>query len=218
MPRAHALSKELKPYWSTADGVSVRLYQGHVLNVLARLPAQSIQTCITSPPYWGLRDYGTDKTLEIGSEPVMDCGTQGQAQCGQCFICTMVAVFRGVHRVLRDDGTLWLNLGDTYGGGPPGGSSKKQNRNKGSFGAGRGNGGLESGNLCGVPWRVALALQSDGWVLRQDIIWAKPSPMPESCRNRCTKAHEYIFLLTKSQRYFYDHEAIKDPNASVYFL
>lgn len=126
---------------------------------------------------------------QIGSEPSPDCGTHGQAQCGQCFVCTMVAVFREVRRVLRDDGVLWLNLGDTYAG-------------SGS--------GLPSGNLIGVPWRVALALQADGWILRQDVIWHKPGPMPESVRNRCSKAHEYVFLFAKAKGYFYDAEAIRE--------
>lgn len=199
----------IRPYWATTDmPPTVRLYLGNVEQVLSRLPAKSVHCVVTSPPYWGLRDYGVEG--QIGSEPIPDCGTSGQAQCSRCFVCTMVAVFREVRRVLRDDGTLWLNLGDTYGGGPPGGSSAKQESNSGSFGARAGNGGLPSGNLVGIPWRVVLALQADGWVLRQDVIWNKPSPMPESVRNRCTKAHEYIFLLTKGQRYYYDAEAIKE--------
>jgi hypothetical protein len=134
------------PFWESPRGW-VRLYQGDVREALALLPARSVHCVVTSPPYWGLRSYLADghehKGLEIGSEPSPDCGTHGQAGCGGCFVCTMVAVFREVRRVLRDDGTLWLNLGDTYA----------------------------SGNCGGVPWRVALALQADGWVLRQDIIW-----------------------------------------------
>jgi DNA modification methylase len=127
-----------------------------------------VQTCVTSPPYFGLRDYGHE-------------GQIGLEQTPEEYITAMVEVFRCVRDVLADDGTLWLNLGDSYGNG-------KQ--------------------LLGVPWRVALALQSDGWVLRQDIIWHKPNPMPESVRDRCTKAHEYLFLLSKSERYFYDAKAI----------
>jgi DNA modification methylase len=134
----------------------------------------------------------------------------------------MIRVFREVRRVLRDDGTLWLNLGDTYTGGGGYCPTAPSNQNGGSKESRQGGDegakppgpkfkGLPSGNLVGVPWRVALALQADGWVLRQDIIWAKPSPMPESVRNRCTKAHEYVFLLTKSNRYFYDAEAIREP-------
>jgi DNA modification methylase len=131
------------------------------------------QTCVTSPPYFGLRDYGHE-------------GQIGLEQTPEQYIAAMVEVFRCVRDVLADDGTLWLNLGDSYGPG-------KQ--------------------LLGVPWRVALALQADGWVLRQDIIWHKPNPMPESVRDRCTKAHEYLFLLSKSDRYFFDSEAMKEPAA-----
>lgn len=130
-----------------------------------------VQTCVTSPPYFGLRDYGHP-------------GQIGLEQTPEEYIAAMVEVFRCVRDVLTDDGTLWLNMGDSYGSG-------KQ--------------------LLGMPWRVAFALQSNGWVLRQDIIWHKPNPMPESVRDRCTKAHEYIFLLSKSERYFFDHEAIKEP-------
>ena len=129
-----------------------------------------VQTCVTSPPYFGLRDYGRD-------------GQIGLEQTPEEYIKAMVEVFRCVRDVLADDGTLWLNLGDSYGAG-------KQ--------------------LFGIPWRVAFALQADGWYLRQDIIWHKPNPMPESVRDRCTKAHEYIFLLSKSERYFFDSEAIKE--------
>lgn len=198
------------PYWS-APGAT--LYLGNVRERLRDLPARSIHCVITSPPYWGLRSYlekdHPDKQYEIGAEPSPDCGTHGQAQCGACFVCSMVSVFREVHRVLRDDGTLWLNLGDTYGGGPPGGNGK-QYSNKGSLGYTRGNGGLPDGNLVGVPWRVALALQADGWILRQDIIWYSPNKMPESVQNRCTKSHEHIFLLTKGPDYYFDSVAIEE--------
>lgn len=135
------------------------------------LPERSIHCCITSPPYFGLRDYGAD-------------GQIGLEQTPDAFVAKLVEVFREVRRVLRDDGTLWLNLGDSYGKG-------KQ--------------------LLGIPWRVAFALQADGWYLRQDIIWHKPNPMPESVRDRCTKAHEYIFLLSKSPRYYFNHNTIKEP-------
>jgi DNA modification methylase len=144
---------------------------GDVLTRLAELPNGSVRTCVTSPPYWGLRDYGQDD--QLGLEPTPEA-----------YVENMVKVFREVWRVLADDGTLWLNLGDSYG-------EKKQ--------------------LVGIPWRVAFALQADGWYLRQDIIWAKPNPMPESVRDRCTKSHEYVFLLSKSPRYYYDYEAIKEP-------
>ena len=136
---------------------------------------KSVQMCVTSPPYFGLRSYGGGDA-ELGKEATPDQ-----------YIANMVEVFRCVRDVLTDDGTLWLNLGDSYGKG-------KQ--------------------LLGIPWRVALALQADGWVLRQDIIWHKTNPMPESVRDRCTKAHEYIFLLSKSERYFYDHEAAMEPVAA----
>lgn len=207
MPKVGELGSgpPLKPYWTSSGGGRVRMYLGHVTDVLARLPERSVHCCVTSPPYWGLRSYLPDgheqKGFELGAEPSPDCGTKGQAQCGRCFVCNMVAVFRGVRRVLRDDGTLWLNLGDSYGGfggGKQHGS--KQRSNPGSVLRPIGHGqrtSLADGNLVGVPWRVALALQGDGWVLRQDVIWHKPAPMPESVRNRCTKAHEYVFLLTK---------------------
>lgn len=132
----------------------------------------SVQTCVTSPPYFGLRDYGHEGQLGLETSP-------------DDFVAAMVEVFREVRRVLADDGTLWLNLGDSYG-------AAKQ--------------------LLGIPWRVALALQADGWYLRQDIIWHKPNPMPESVRDRCTKAHEYIFMLSKSPKYFFDSDAIKEPS------
>jgi DNA modification methylase len=182
----------------------------------------TIQTCVTSPPYYGLRDYGID-------------GQLGLEQTPQEYIDNMVAVFREVWRVMRDDGTLWLNLGDSYAGGNGNGgvgpASSKQVSNQGSYfgdtvkskrmerGSGRWGGGdrkvdgLQPTQLLGIPWRVALALQADGWYLRSDIIWHKPNPMPESVTDRPTKSHEYIFLLTKSARYYYDSEAIKEPPA-----
>jgi DNA modification methylase len=175
------------------------------------IPDQHVQTCITSPPYWGLRDYGVEGQLGLEKTP-------------EEFVERMVQVFRHVRRILRDDGTLWLNLGDSYTGGKTGRDDKND-------GGGLYNGkqagwtgketrnrkvptGLKPKDLCGIPWRVALALQADGWYLRQDIIWHKPNPMPESVRDRCTKAHEYMFLLTKKPRYFCDMEAIKDPAAT----
>ena len=137
---------------------------------LKELSDKSIQMCVTSPPYWGLRDYGHDGQLGLEETPAE-------------YVANMVSVFSEVKRVLRDDGTLWLNLGDSYA-------------NK---------------DLVGIPWRVAFALQADGWYLRQDIIWHKPNPMPESVKDRCTKAHEYIFLLSKSAKYYYDAESIREP-------
>lgn len=178
------------------------LLQGHCLEVLRTLPAESVQTCITSPPYFGLRDYGCDGQIGLESTP-------------DAFVSSLVDVFAEVHRVLKSDGTLWLNLGDSYNGassnrtGQNGYNDGRTNRDK-RFSTG-GIDGLKSKDLIGIPWRVAFALQQYGWYLRQDIIWHKPNPMPESVTDRCTKAHEYIFLLSKSDRYFYDNEAIKEP-------
>lgn len=194
----------LRPFWRLDN--LVKLYHGHVIDVLRRLPEKSVHMCVTSPPYWGLRDYGNDKTMEIGSE-----------RTPQEFVNKMVEVFREVRRVLRDDGTLWLNLGDSYnqynGNRQPSSGVNKtvhEALQKLPAGYGLSDKSLAGGNLVGVPWRVALALQADGWILRQDIIWAKPSPMPESVKNRCTKAHEYVFLFAKRKDYFYDAEPIKE--------
>jgi len=181
------------------------LLQGHCLEVLRTLPTESVQTCITSPPYFGLRDYGCDGQIGLESTP-------------DAFVSSLVDVFAEVHRVLKSDGTLWLNLGDSYNGassnrtGQNGYNDGRTNRDK-RFSTG-GIDGLKSKDLIGIPWRVAFALQQYGWYLRQDIIWHKPNPMPESVTDRCTKAHEYIFLLSKSQRYFYDHESIKEESKS----
>lgn len=168
------------------------------------LPDHCVQCVVTSPPYWGLRDYGVEG--QIGLEPTPEA-----------FVASMVAVFREVWRVLRDDGVLWLNLGDSYNAHP--GQRKvtdlageKQRSNRGSPGApSRHVESLKPKDLIGIPWRVAFALQADGWYLRSDVIWAKPNPMPESVTDRPTKAHEYVFLLTKAERYFYDAEAVKQP-------
>jgi len=147
------------------------LLEGDCRQMLKTLPEQSVQCCVTSPPYWGLRDYGHGEQIGLEGTP-------------EAYVEQMVTVFREVRRVLRDDGTLWLNLGDT----------------------------IKDKQLQGIPWRVAFALQADGWWLRQDIIWSKPNPMPESVTDRCTKAHEYIFLLSKSSTYFYDAEAVKEKS------
>lgn len=187
---------------------------------LADIPAGTIQTCVTSPPYWGLRDYGHEGQIGLEQKP-------------DEYVAEMVAVFREVRRVLKDDGTLWLNLGDSYaasrgGTTPPAeslagglngwtvdGSRTNRGRMNGynpSRDAGRI--GLKHKDLVGIPWRVAFALQADGWWLRQDIIWHKPNPMPESVTDRCTKAHEYLFLLTKSAKYHFDHKAIAELSTS----
>ena len=177
---------------------------GDCRDILKTMPDQSINCCVTSPPYWGLRDYGVN-------------GQIGLEQTPDEYVAEMVAVFREVRRVLRDDGTLWLNLGDSYaqaGGSGPQGSSqcerpssvKHDRARRRQMGC-----NLKPKDLVGIPWRVAFALQANGWYLRQDIIWHKPNPMPESVTDRCTKAHEYIFLLSKSAQYYYDQEAIAEP-------
>ena len=194
-----------------------RIICGDCLEVMKDWPDGCIDCCVTSPPYWGLRDYGVDGQLGLEKTP-------------EEYVAKMVEIFQEVKRVLKDEGTLWLNLGDSYCGSPPGTRGKHA---KGEVGDGvykrywdrqlshgedkksiyRTPPGLKHKDLCGIPWRVAFTLQADGWYLRQDIIWHKPNPMPESVRDRCTKAHEYIFLLTKKPRYYYDAEAIKVPLA-----
>lgn len=173
------------------------------------------QTCVTSPPYFGLRDYGHE-------------GQIGLEQTPEEYIKAMVEVFRCVWDVLEDDGTLWLNLGDSYWGGKGANGTSKALGNADERGYKQPRGTVVSSmraqdaphpvlkgkDLIGIPWRVAFALQADGWYLRQDIIWHKPNPMPESVQDRCTKAHEYIFLLSKSQKYYFDNEAIAEPLAA----
>lgn len=192
------------------------LHHGDCVKVLASLPERSVHCCVTSPPYWGLRDYGHD-------------GQIGLEQTPDEYVARMVDVFREVRRVLRDDGTLWCNLGDSYAQGSKGNSGAirpgdKQGTNAGSLATRRGenlgpnrnggtNGTCKPKDLIGIPWRVAFALQADGWWLRSDIIWSKPNPMPESVTDRPTKAHEYVFLLTKSARYFFDQEAVREDLA-----
>jgi DNA modification methylase len=182
------------------------IYQGDWVEVLRTLPDESVHCVVTSPPYWGLRDYGTPG--QLGLEPTPDA-----------YVAAMVAGFREVRRVLRQDGTCWVNLGDSYGGGASGGSVFDNGRTDGrpSYEGDKPRGrrqtqsGLKPKDLVGIPWRVAFALQADGWYLRSDIIWSKPNPMPESVTDRPTKAHEYVFLLTKNARYFYDAEAVREP-------
>jgi DNA modification methylase len=190
-----------------------QIINGDVLDVLRTLPDESVHCCVTSPPYWGLRDYGHDGQIGLESTP-------------EEYVARMVQVFREVRRVLREDGTCWVNLGDSYartGGwssndGLDGLARGQSGRAKSNIQSGS-NGqrrpvGLKEKDLVGIPWRVAFALQADGWWLRQDIIWHKPNPMPESVRDRCTKSHEYVFLLTKSAQYFYDAEAVSEPCSS----
>ena len=178
------------------------IIQGDALAILRSLPDESVQMCVTSPPYWGLRDYGVD-------------GQMGLEETLEEYIEKMVVVCREVRRVLRSDGTFWCNMGDSYagngsrGGGDP--TVGKRNLGETKYPPKPALGGLKPKDLVGLPWRVAFALQADGWWLRQDIIWSKSNPMPESVTDRCTRSHEYIFLLTKSAKYFYDYEAIKEP-------
>ncbi|MDM3885956.1 site-specific DNA-methyltransferase [Pseudomonas sp. BCRC 81390] len=182
-----------------------RILVGDCIEMMRTLPDQSVHTCITSPPYFGLRDYGVDGQIGLEASP-------------REFIDSLVAVFREVRRVLRNDGTLWVNLGDSYAsGGRGGGGRYMAERGDGAWqGKGDATGwrsapaGWKHKDLLGLPWRLAIALQDEGWYLRQDIIWHKPNPMPESIKDRCTKAHEYLFLLSKSPRYHFDQEAIRE--------
>jgi len=186
------------------------IFIGDARQRLQELDDNSVQTCVTSPPYWGLRDYGNEDQLGLEQTPDQ-------------YVTEMVDIFRQVRRILKDDGTLWLNIGDSYasyrdGKATPDSSrgdntgtlvpkGSAANRTAGSF-AGT---SIKHKDLVGIPWRLAFALQADGWWLRQDIIWHKPNPMPESVTDRCTKAHEYLFLLTKNERYFFDNKAIAEP-------
>jgi DNA modification methylase len=185
--------------------VTWRILQGDVCERLASLPAESVQTCVTSPPYWGLRDYGHDGQIGLESTPAE-------------YVTRLVEVFAEVHRVLRDDGTLWLNLGDSYAAnrsyqvpstkGGPKHSDSQSAGGKGSVVPL----GMKPKDLVGIPWMVAFALRDYGWYLRSEIIWHKPNPMPESVTDRPTKSHEQIFLFSKSARYYYDAEAIKEAS------
>jgi len=177
------------------------LFCGDAADVLSTLPEQSVQCVVTSPPYWGLRDYGVEG--QIGLEP--DLVAYGKA---------LERVFAQVRRILRQDGTLWLNMGDAYtsGGRESYDTTSSNKSNSAVCGMERRIGGKPK-DLIGLPWQVAFMLQATGWYLRSDIIWHKPNPMPESVKDRPTRAHEYIFLLTKSQYYFYDAEAIREPGA-----
>jgi len=176
-----------------------KIIQHNVKNPLP-LANESVNCCVTSPPYWGLRDYGQEEQLGLEKTP-------------EEYVQNIVNVFREVKRVLKPDGTLWLNLGDSYanpsksGGGDP--SIGKRNLGDSQYPNLGVPNGLKPKDLVGIPWMVAFALRADGWYLRQDIIWHKPNPMPESVTDRCTKSHEYIFLLSKSPKYYYDHDSIK---------
>jgi DNA modification methylase len=243
------------------------VYAGDCRAVMAEMPERSVHCVVTSPPYWGLRDYGT--ATWVGGDPTCDHRheTRHQQQgatsqragrsnvedqrnenfrdvCGKCgaarvdgqigleptpeaYVETMVAVFREVRRVLRDDGTVWLNLGDSYAGARSEGGGTMAGFNDRYFGRSTDGGkqaetdtskpsraavlGLKPKDLVGIPWRVAFALQSDGWYLRSDIVWSKPNPMPESVTDRPTKSHEYVFLLSKRERYYFDADAVREP-------
>lgn len=256
----------MEAYFETGD---IQIFYGHVLDVLRQMPDQSVNCVVTSPPYWGLRDYGIPPSVwggdsscrhewvteDIEREMRRGLGlkdsvanTRGGAikcaevgvqrfQRGDCLICGAwlgcfgleptpemyadhaVEIFGEVRRVLREDGTLWLNIGDSYhaagGAGTQGESGQRADRRhtQANLRASIQPVGLKPKDLCGIPWMLAFALRVDGWYLRQDLIWHKPNPMPESVTDRCTKAHEYIFLMSKSQRYHYDQEATLEPTS-----
>lgn len=198
----------------------IRIHQGDWLEVLLGMEPESVHCVVTSPPYWGLRDYGVEGQIGLEGTP-------------ESYVSKLVEGFREIRRVLRSDGTCWVNLGDSYSGSW-GNQGRKEERGtqraingpmiqnlepypvkQSGTGTITSSLGLKPKDLIGIPWRVAFALQADGWWLRQDIIWSKPNPMPESVTDRCTKAHEYIFLLTKSERYYYDAEAVKEASATA---
>lgn len=193
-----------------------RLMCGDAIEQLQKLPSCSVNTCVTSPPYYGLRDYGISNQIGLEESP-------------EDYINRLVEVFREVKRVLRDDGILWVNIGDSYVSKPPSNyGDKSRSLNKKSYGDGDTTLGYKQSSnkfknllrtyknkdLIGIPWMLAFALRADGWYLRQDIIWAKNNPMPESVKDRCTRSHEYIFMLTKKRKYWFDHEAIQEPTAT----
>jgi len=183
------------------DSLTIKV--GDCIDSMKSMEAGSVQTCVTSPPYFGLRDYGREGQIGLEETP------EGYAE-------RLVEVFREVRRVLRDDGIVWLNLGDTYASAWP--CNRRNVVGSGSLENGKREArpsrlfdGLKEKDLIGIPWRVAFALQADGWYLRQDIIWHKPNPMPEGVQDRCTKSHEYVFLLSKSPKYYYNKDAISEP-------
>jgi site-specific DNA-methyltransferase (adenine-specific) len=196
MLRQHQLSPDKS---DLSDSV---IFQGDALRILRQLPSESVQCAVTSPPYWGLRDYGIEG--QIGLEPTLPE-----------FIERLTAVFSEVRRVLRDDGVLWLNIGDGYTSGDRSrrAPDKKNPAREMSVRPPTPD-GLKPKDLLGVPWRIAFALQEDGWYLRCDIVWQKPNAMPESVKDRPTRSHEYLFLLSKSERYHYDYEAVREQNGT----
>ena len=190
------------------------IFQGDSLEVLKKIEDCSVDMCVTSPPYFGLRDYGVD-------------GQVGLEETPEQYVSVLVNIFDEVRRVLKNEGTFWLNIGDSYYNYRPGnysdnrahsfGGERTDSKKRGmpdspsSCKRGRMLQGVKEKELIGIPWKLAFALQKQGWYLRQDIIWNKPNPMPESVKDRCTKAHEYVFLLSKSPKYYFNHEAIKEP-------
>lgn len=175
-----------------------QIIHGNTMKVIHSLPDKSYTSCITSPPYWGIRDYGTNH--QIGAESYLDD-----------FIKNLVLIFRVIREKLKDDGTLWLNLGDSYtSGNRKWRAQDKKNPGRAMSYRPATPEGLKSKDLIGVPWKVAFALQNDGWYLRSDIVWHKPNCQPESVRDRPTQSHEYVFLLSKSEKYYYDYEAIRE--------
>lgn len=197
-----------------------QIFNENCLTGLSKLPDNSIDCCVTSPPYYGLRDYGHDAQIGLEETPEM-------------FIQSLVKVFEEVKRVLKPNGTLWVNIGDTYSSHKDckstSDSLRKGSNHEGANMIDKGKShsrnskmlksvGLKNKDLIGIPWMLAFALRANGWYLRQDIIWSKPNPMPESVTDRCTKSHEYIFLLSKSQKYYYDAESIKKPVADATIL
>ena len=183
------------------EPLSVRdstIFEGDALTVLRRLPAGSVRCVVTSPPYWGLRDYGIEE--QIGLEATM-----------QQFLHRLVSIFAEVKRVLSDDGTLWLNIGDGYTSGNRGyRAPDKKNPARAMDVRPDTPEGLKPKDLIGIPWRLAFALQADGWYLRSDVVWHKPNAMPESVKDRPARSHEFLFMLTKSERYFYDWQAMRE--------
>ena len=186
--------------------MKAKILVGDVLHRISEISDGSVQCVVTSPPYWGLRDYGNDDQIGLEQNP-------------QDYIDAMVKVFREVKRVLANDGVLWINIGDSYSGsgkGPAGNLGKTHNeRHLEHKTGGIVPDGMKPKDLVGIPWMLAFALRADGWYLRQDIIWHKPNPMPESVTDRCTKSHEYVFMLTKSAKYYFDNDAIKEPSANL---
>lgn len=187
---------DLSPPPDLSDSLII---EGDALHALKSLPDRSVRCAITSPPYWGLRDYGIQR--QIGLESTLSE-----------FITHLVEIFNEVRRVLSDDGTLWLNIGDGYTSGNRGyRASDKKNPARAMTVRPNTPEGLKPKDLQGIPWRLAFALQDDGWYLRSDVVWNKPNAMPESVKDRPSRVHEYLFMLTKSQRYFYDYEAVREP-------